>query len=95
MSAARWRVPVDHPAFSGHFPSQPIVPGVVLLDRVIRLVAAECGRVVAVGNAKFLSPAGPGAMLDIDWTAATGRSVRFNIVSAGAMVATGILTLAG
>ncbi|MDR1994752.1 hypothetical protein [Azonexus sp.] len=95
MNAAHWRVPVDHPAFAGHFPSRPIVPGVVLLDRVIRLIAAECGsRIAAIGNAKFLSPAGPDAMLDIHWTAGAGRNIRFDITSAGVAIATGTLTLA-
>ena len=35
-----------HPAFEGHFPSMPIVPGVVLLDQGLRAIAAhrrQCG----------------------------------------------------
>ena len=26
----------DHPAFAGHFPGHPIVPGALILDEVIR-----------------------------------------------------------
>lgn len=96
MSAARWLVPADHPAFAGHFPGRPIVPGVVLLDHVAQLVAADCGqRVAAIGSAKFLSPVGPGANLDFSWSAGAGRSIRFDIASGGVAVATGTLTLAG
>jgi 3-hydroxymyristoyl/3-hydroxydecanoyl-(acyl carrier protein) dehydratase len=97
MSTERWTVPVDHPAFAGHFPSRPIVPGVVLLDRIMQLVATELGeQVVGVGSTKFLSPVGPGATLEFSWAAATGRSVRFDIASdAGVAVATGTLKLAG
>lgn len=58
-----WRVPADHPAFAGHFPGHPIVPGVVLLDRVLQMA----GRVRSgppagwqVTQVKFLSPCGPG-----------------------------------
>jgi 3-hydroxymyristoyl/3-hydroxydecanoyl-(acyl carrier protein) dehydratase len=97
MSTVPWTVPTDHPAFAGHFPARPIVPGVVLLDRVMQVVAATHGeQVVGVGSAKFLSPVGPGATLEFSTGAVTGRSVRFDIASdAGVAVATGTLKLAG
>lgn len=95
MNSARRTVPVDHPAFAGHFPGRPIVPGVVLLDHAIQAVAQALGAPVAgVGNVKFLSPVGPGAEIDIAWQAGVGRAVRFDIASAGVAVATGSLTLA-
>jgi 3-hydroxyacyl-[acyl-carrier-protein] dehydratase len=95
MNGAHWIVPADHPAFAGHFPGRPIVPGVVLLDRAARLVAtAHNTSVVGIGSVKFLSPVGPGAALDFTWAAAVGRTVRFDIASGGIAVATGTLTLA-
>lgn len=58
-----WRVPLDHPAFVGHFPGHPIVPGVVLLDHAVLLagqhLGLQCGA-WQVTQAKFLSPCGPG-----------------------------------
>ena len=95
MNAVRWQVPMDHPAFAGHFPARPIVPGVVLLDRALQAISAAFGRqIVAVGNVKFLHAVGPGAQLDIAWAVATGNNVRFDIASAATVVATGTLTLA-
>jgi 3-hydroxymyristoyl/3-hydroxydecanoyl-(acyl carrier protein) dehydratase len=58
-----WRVPADHPAFAGHFPGHPILPGVVLLDRAVLLAQQRLGADSAawrVSQAKFLSPCGPG-----------------------------------
>lgn len=64
MSAvdAVWDVPHDHPAFAGHFPGRPIVPGVALLDRAVWLARALANHrpgVWTVSQAKFLSPVGP------------------------------------
>lgn len=57
-----WQVPAEHPAFAGHFPGYPIVPGVVLLDRVLQLAQAQLGNTVGgwrVKQVKFLKPCGP------------------------------------
>lgn len=67
----QWTVPADHPAFAGHFPGRPIVPGVVLLDRAIRCadtLAGTPGTNWQVANAKFLSPVGPGETLSFTLT---------------------------
>lgn len=55
--------PGVHPVFVGHFPGDPMVPGVLLLDELIHRLAQELGlsytqlRVQAV---KFLAPVRPG-----------------------------------
>jgi 3-hydroxyacyl-[acyl-carrier-protein] dehydratase len=91
---ATWTVPADHPAFAGHFPGRPIVPGVVLLERALALVAAaRRGSVAgfAVANAKFLSPVGPGESLEFSWRDTEGGAIRFDIAAAGRAVATGLV----
>lgn len=82
----RWSVAVDHPAFAGHFPGNPIVPGVVLLDRAILCAEASAGTPGTrwqIGNAKFLSPVGPGETLDFVLTPRTGGGYTFVVRSAG------------
>ena len=94
----------DHPAFAGHFPGAPIVPGVVLLDAAVHaamqtLRPARSGKgetssvVCQVSSVKFLSPVGPGETLKISCAGTASGNVRFDILSAGRKVATGTLVL--
>lgn len=94
MATLQIPLATDHPAFAGHFPGRPIVPGVVLLDQAILLIeAAETARVKSIAIAKFLSPAGPGEALWLDYTRAD-TALRFEIRSDERKIATGRMELA-
>ncbi|MBU2410848.1 MAG: CoA ligase, partial [Gammaproteobacteria bacterium] len=90
-------VPVDHPAFAGHFPGQPLVPGALLLSQVLEALrsvpalSARLGARPTLAAAKFLSPVRPGSELVIDLTPETGaaRGVRFEVRCAGVTAASG------
>ncbi len=78
MITTTFQISTAHPALPGHFPGQPIVPGVVLLDRL----AAEIERSVnarlrKLPQVKFMRPLKPGegARLTLDYTAPSGRFV--------------------
>ena len=92
-----WLVPVDHPAFAGHFPGRPIVPGVVLLDRAILFAEQLLGSdsltgAWQVGNAKFFSPVGPGEALTFTLEQKTSGSIAFKVRASERDVASGSLT---
>lgn len=91
-----------HPAFAGHFPGRPIVPGVLLLDAALHAVQQShaSGTTPAAGwhscrisSAKFLSPVGPDEGLTVSWKETEGGSVRFDITASGRQVATGTFTV--
>ena len=87
----------DHPAFTGHFPGSPVLPGVLLAALVLEGVrespahAARLGGMVQIDQLKFLAPVGPGASLCIKlWP--QGRGVAFDIRQAATTVARGVLS---
>jgi len=55
-------IAADHPSLPGHFPGQPIVPGVVILDEVLHAIALEHAQWAFYGfrKVKFLRPLLPG-----------------------------------
>jgi 3-hydroxyacyl-[acyl-carrier-protein] dehydratase len=83
----------DHPVFAGHFPGQPMVPGVMLLDAALQ-AAGEADPNARTGHcqvtaAKFLSPVLPGETLTISCTYTGPGCSRFEIRGAGRAVASG------
>ena len=86
----------DHPAFAGHFPGLPIVPGVVLLDEVLITIAAALDLRLercTLTTVKFRSVVRPGQVLSLRFELPSPDSVRFAIESDGAAVADGLLSL--
>jgi 3-hydroxymyristoyl/3-hydroxydecanoyl-(acyl carrier protein) dehydratase len=57
----RRTISAGHPSLPGHFPSTPIVPGVVILDEVLAALTEwrEDSRVTVIHAVKFLIPLKP------------------------------------
>lgn len=92
-----WTVPDDHPAFPGHFPGRPIVPGVVLLDRAILFAGEWLSRSTVacrIANAKFFSPVGPGETVAFTFAAKAGGNLSCDIRCDGRAVAGLVLSFA-
>lgn len=88
------RVPADHPAFAGHFPGQPLLPGVSLLSEVLEAVmrdpalSARVGSAPRLGAVKFLAPVRPGATLALQFES-TAAALRFELREGERAVASG------
>jgi len=86
----------DHASFAGHFPEFPVLPGAVLLDEALEVIARAHGidltqwRIV---SAKFLDAVRPGDELSLRHDSPTEGSIRFTICAADRPVARGTLSI--
>jgi 3-hydroxymyristoyl/3-hydroxydecanoyl-(acyl carrier protein) dehydratase len=86
------RVDAGHPALPGHFPGEPLVPGVLLLEHVALALRAWRGqRLGRVLEAKFAAPLRPDETAQLQLTAADASRVRFEIRRDGMVLARGLV----
>ena len=64
--------PLNHPCYAGHFPDNPVVPGVVLLELVVQALGRGAPR--AVASAKFHRVLKPGDRFAIAWKSSGDKS---------------------
>lgn len=87
-------IAADHPAFAGHFPGRPLLPGVLLLAEVLEAVlavsvlAARLGPRPLLVSAKFLAPVPPAASLAITLTG-EAHGLRFEVRRGDVLAASG------
>jgi 3-hydroxymyristoyl/3-hydroxydecanoyl-(acyl carrier protein) dehydratase len=87
-------IAADHPAYAGHFPGTPVLPGVVLLDATLGALE-KAGKGPAghweVSSAKFQSPVRPGEALTLHHETLSNGSIRFAIRANDRAVANGLI----
>ncbi len=103
-SDARFVVAPDHPALPGHFPGNPVVPGVLVLAHaqaaVEALLAPRLGglRLIGIPQAKFHAPLAPGAPCTIAFPRFDRENghiaARFECRAGGHVIASGIFRFA-
>jgi 3-hydroxymyristoyl/3-hydroxydecanoyl-(acyl carrier protein) dehydratase len=79
---------LDHPAYSGHFPGHPLVPGSMLLDLILASWDRPVPRVLSI---KFHRRVMPGDELWLQFTATEGSAVRFSCTRLDQTVCSGVL----
>lgn len=87
---------IDHPATAGHFPGNPMVPGALLLDEVLKAVveSLDVGDVIAC-SAKFFQPVRPDQRLSVSWHDQLPKATRFEcrLLPDGDLVAAGLIEI--
>jgi 3-hydroxyacyl-[acyl-carrier-protein] dehydratase len=93
---SEFRISADHPALPGHFPGRPIVPGVVVLDRVLAAIEAQHGALGAlrVPQVKFVQSLLPEQTARIELQPLTepqdaAPRWRFRVLREDALIASG------
>jgi 3-hydroxymyristoyl/3-hydroxydecanoyl-(acyl carrier protein) dehydratase len=86
-------IAADHPAIPGHFPDDPLVPGVLLLGHVVAALEAQLGpiRLHGIPQAKFLAPLRPGEPCTIRFPALGADAAQFECRTGTTLVARGAL----
>jgi 3-hydroxymyristoyl/3-hydroxydecanoyl-(acyl carrier protein) dehydratase len=88
-------IAADHPAFAGHFPGMPILPGAVLLDEALRIIEMDLGIDLIewqLTAAKFLESIRPGDRVTVQHTGSVAGTVRFTVRVADRSALSGTLS---
>ena len=94
MSRIALTVPADHPAYDGHFPGAPVLPGAILLDAAIGAIEAaeqRSGLRWRVPVVKFLGAVRPGEPLELEFHRLESGAIPFQPHTRGRAVAEGTL----
>lgn len=83
-------VPADHPCLPGHFPGNPLVPGVLLLDYVLAAIERTHGSPgpLRLPRVKFASPLLPGEAARVELEGDAPRW-RFRVLRDATLIASG------
>lgn len=92
---SRFVIPHNHPCLDGHFPGNPIVPGVVILDEVAAVLAKlhPENRIARVTQAKFLSTLRPDEVCEIRLSPGKFGSMKFECHAGERLIASGALVV--
>lgn len=78
-TSAEYRFAANHPTRAGHFPGNPIIPGALLLDRMLHTIRPWTNRAAPhdIKVVKFLHPVRPGDTVIFRWRQTPKLDVAF------------------
>jgi 3-hydroxymyristoyl/3-hydroxydecanoyl-(acyl carrier protein) dehydratase len=88
------KIAANHPAFEGHFPDFPVMPGAMLLDEMLNAIELARGidlKGWRIGSAKFFDAVRPLDTLLMEHDATAAGLIHFTILVENRKVASGSL----
>ncbi len=82
----------SHPSLAGHFPGNPIVPGVVILGEILESISESLGEQLVVNQVpvvKFHSPLRPNEIVDLTFDLLPKQHVTFSCHVGSRRIASG------
>jgi 3-hydroxyacyl-[acyl-carrier-protein] dehydratase len=88
------KISPDHPAFAGHFPAFPVLPGAILLDEMLNAIELARGIDLErwhISAAKFPGAVRPGDHLVLEHDSPAAGLIHFTIRAGNQKVTSGTL----
>lgn len=88
-------VPAKHPSLDGHFPGNPVVPGVILLEEILTVLKEWMpgSRIYGFQTVKFLHPVKPDSNFTIELEQTSPGLIRFKCHTGKILLNTGTVIL--
>ena len=87
-----YSITVDHASLEGHFPGNPVIPGVVIMQKVFETVSqAKPSTHYKIVMTKFLQPLIPPATLSVYLTEKSENTITFKAMVDNDVISNGII----
>ena len=73
----------SHPSISGHFPGNPIVPGAVIIENVIKVFSRsnDSREITSLSTVKFIKPIEVNQKVDVNFLSISTELISFECIS--------------